>query len=410
MFRIWIYLSFKNFLKSIFLKKTLSKVRFIEKYLEGQSKKKYSHLFSQCRIAFYFILCFLKKNTKKNEIIFCAYNLPEMINIAKNLGLKIKFYDLNYETGSAKIQDIKKKISKKTLAVVLTNMFNNYSEAKKIKDILKRKKITLIEDNAIYFDNFSLRNGKKYYSGSVGDFSVYSFNIMKNISSFYGGAASSNNKKFKRFCEQQEKKLNNFFLLILIKQILIFFVLKIMSIKSFYKYFFKYFIFLSHKFNINFLLKLYYPSMKNINLKFPKYYFSKISPLSINATYLQLKDKKRRNEIFNYRKQIHKYYFKKLSNLSKTKIKIIKKNDPNYQNYLDFPVLVKEKDKLNLYLLKNGIEARLKHYYNCGKIFKDNILYKNAERYEKELICFPAHIKTKNSYIDNIEVKLNKYY
>ena len=31
-------------------------------------------------------------------------------------------------------------------------------------------------------------------------------------------------------------------------------------------------------------------------------------------------------------------------------------------------------------------------------------------RYEKELICFPAHIKTKNSYIDFIETKLRNYY
>ena len=45
-------------------------------------------------------------------------------------------------------------------------------------------------------------------------------------------------------------------------------------------------------------------------------------------------------------------------------------DNTEYQNYLDFPVLVKEKDKLNFYLLKNGIEARLKHYYNCGKILK----------------------------------------
>ena len=42
----------------------------------------------------------------------------------------------------------------------------------------------MIEDNAIYFDNFSKNKNKKYFSGSLGDYSIYSFNIMKNISSF----------------------------------------------------------------------------------------------------------------------------------------------------------------------------------------------------------------------------------
>ena len=93
------------------------------------------------------------KNKSKNEIILCAYNLPEMINVAKNLGLKIRYYDLNYTNGSPKIKDIQKKISKKTLAVVLTNMFNTYKDAEKIKRILKKNKIPLIEDNAIYYGN-----------------------------------------------------------------------------------------------------------------------------------------------------------------------------------------------------------------------------------------------------------------
>ena len=43
-----------------------------------------------------------------------------------------------------------KKINNKTLVAVITNIFNNYQETK-IKDICKKNKIPLIEDNAIYF-------------------------------------------------------------------------------------------------------------------------------------------------------------------------------------------------------------------------------------------------------------------
>ena len=46
---------------------------------------------------------------------------------------------------------------------------------------------------------------KKYFSGSLGDYSIYSFNIMKNISSFYGGALSTNNHEFTQFYFREEK-------------------------------------------------------------------------------------------------------------------------------------------------------------------------------------------------------------
>ena len=39
-------------------------------------------------------------------------------------------------------------------------MFNTYKDAEKIKRILKKNKIPLIEDNAIYFDNYTIKNGK----------------------------------------------------------------------------------------------------------------------------------------------------------------------------------------------------------------------------------------------------------
>ena len=145
MFRIWIYLNIKYFFKALFNSNNFNnRKKFINKYISKQSKKKYSALFSQCRVAFYFILKFLMSKSNKNEIIFCAYNLPEMVNIAENLKLKVKFYDLSKETGNLNVNQIKKNISKKTLAVVLTNMFNNYKDTKKIKTITSKYKVPLI--------------------------------------------------------------------------------------------------------------------------------------------------------------------------------------------------------------------------------------------------------------------------
>ena len=331
-------------------------------------------MFSQCRVAFLFILKFLKNKNKnyKNEIVFCSYNLPEMINIALNLKLKVKFCDLDHKSGLINHSQVKKQVSNKTLAIVMTNMFNDYKNSKKIKLISKKNNIPLIEDNAIYFDNFSEINNKKIFSGSLGDYSIYSFNIMKNISSFYGGALSTNNKDFKHFYLEEKKKLKNFPILPLAKQILVFFVLKIMSINKLYKYLFRFIIKYTHKYKLKYLLELFYPSLKSINEKLPKYYFSKISQISINATYLQIKDLEK-NKIFKIRKRNHKLYSKILKKIKSKNFKLIRKTDENYQNFLDFPILVKRKEDLNKFLLSHGIEIRLKHYYNCAKMFKKKL-------------------------------------
>ena len=411
MFRIWLYLKFSSFFSNFFLRKDLNKKKdFIKKILSKQSKKKYSFLFSQCRVGFLFILKFLKKKNKKREIIFCSYNLPEMVNIATNLKLKVQFCDLNYETGSIDLKQLKRKVSSKTLAIVLTNMFNSYEISKEIKKIAKKSKITLIEDNAIYFDNFHKKNNKKYFSGELGDFTIYSFNIMKNISSLFGGAVSSQDKNFIKYCKEENNKMKKFYGSILFKQIVIFFILKVMSLKILYKYLFLHMIKFVHKYEIRSVLKIFYPSLKSVNLNFPKYYYSQISDLSSLLTYTQLKNLHRRKRLFELRKMKNEYYFKKLSKIKNKKFELIRFTDQNYQNFLDFPILVKNKKSLNNYLLKKGIEVRFKHYYNCQKLFKAGNKCINAERYEKELICLPNHPKISLSYIDSIVKNIEVYH
>ena len=86
-------------------------------------------------------------------------------------------------------------------------MFNSFEQSKEIKKICNKKKVYLIEDNAIYFDNYKSKNKKKIFSGSIGDFSIFSFNIMKNISALYGGAVASNISDFHNYLEDKYKAL-----------------------------------------------------------------------------------------------------------------------------------------------------------------------------------------------------------
>ena len=366
-FRIHIYLNILKFFKSFFFTIDNKKNHLkIENILKKNSNKKFSLLTSQCRISFLILLQYFKKKfTKKSEIIFLAYILPEMINIAKNLNFKIVFSDLDYKTGFFNLKKLKKKINNKTIAIVQTNMFNSYEESLKLKRICSAKKVFLIEDNAIYFDNYKKSKNFKKYSGELGDFTLYSFNLMKNISALYGGAITSNNRDFNTYSRNELDKFSTFPRLILLKQIFIFFVLKILAINLLYKYLFFKIIKYTHVNNFSFLLKIFYPSLKFKVISFPKYYFTKISSLSKKLILFQLIDSKKRNFNHQTRKIKNIYYYKKLYKEKIKQIYLIKISDFNYQNFIDFPVLVKNRSKLNIFLLKNGIETRLYYYKNC---------------------------------------------
>ena len=66
-----------------------------------------------------------------------SYNLAEMVNICESLGLKVIFPKLN-ENIFLSSKDVKKHINKKTLAVVVTNIFNSPKDLNNIKKICKK--------------------------------------------------------------------------------------------------------------------------------------------------------------------------------------------------------------------------------------------------------------------------------
>ena len=407
-FRIKIYLQFKEFISSIFNKDF--NFKRIDKILLNQSNKKFLTYTSQLRTGFLLILKFLKiKYKKKNEIILMSYNLKEMINIPSRLNLKIIFCDIDFKTGCLNIKELQRKINKKTLCIVLTNIFSDYKSCEKIRQICKRKKIPLIEDNAIYFDNF-IQKDKKYFSGSFGDYSLHSFNLMKNISGLYGGCISYNNPDFKNFCLGIFRKNIKFPVTLYLRQIIIFVCLKTFSLNFFYKNLFYYLFYFALQYKISFIQNLIYPSLRFKNNQIPNYYLSSINNFTKKLIYYQLKDFKRRKKNHDIRKINNKYYYNKFRKLSSKNLFIFPIKDFNFQNYLEFPVLFKKKEKIHKYLMSKGFDLKKIHYFNCSKEFKNKYKCYNSERIEKEILCLPNHEKINNYYIDNLINEIKIFY
>ena len=87
--------------------------------------------------------------------------------------------------------DLKKKISKKTKAVILVHMLGISPEMDEIIRICKKKNISIIEDTA--WGCGGVYGNKKL--GTIGRMGTYSFDFAKSITTGEGGMISFNNKK-----------------------------------------------------------------------------------------------------------------------------------------------------------------------------------------------------------------------
>ncbi|WP_415284872.1 DegT/DnrJ/EryC1/StrS family aminotransferase [Candidatus Pelagibacter sp. Uisw_130] len=106
-------------------------------------------------------------------------------------GLKPVFVDIDPLTLNIDINDLKKKVTKKTKVIFCVHVLGNSSDVSEIKKIAKLRKLILIEDTCESLGS-KLKNKNL---GTFGDFGTFSFYYSHQISSGEGGMVICNNKK-----------------------------------------------------------------------------------------------------------------------------------------------------------------------------------------------------------------------
>ena len=125
------------------------------------------------------------------------------------------FADVDINSRNITAEEIKEKITKKTIAVIVVHFAGLPCEMDEIVKITKSRKIHLIEDSAETLG----ATWKKKYTGSFGT-GCFSFFPTKNITTTEGGMLTTNNKKsyitddctnihYKTDLKLAEKNLNN---------------------------------------------------------------------------------------------------------------------------------------------------------------------------------------------------------
>ncbi len=124
------------------------------------------------------------------EIIFPAFTFPVMPMVAKMLGYKPVFCDVDPVTFNSGPGQIEPLINERTGAVLATHLFGQPCAIREIAALTKKRNIRLMEDCA---HALGVRvNGRSV--GTFGDIGIYSFAEGKNMPCFGGGAIATSDE------------------------------------------------------------------------------------------------------------------------------------------------------------------------------------------------------------------------
>jgi dTDP-4-amino-4,6-dideoxygalactose transaminase len=267
-----------------------------------------------------------------------------------NAGLKPVLVDINFDTPLINIDQIKKKITKKTKAIIPVHLYGSVVDIELLKKNIS-KKIFIIDDCA-QAHGAKFKNKKRVGGGNMSDISTFSLYPGKNLGA-YGdaGIITTNSLKFR-------ERIN-----------------KIKNIGSSRKF--------DHE-TIGFNNRLD----------------------TIQASILI--HKLGRLKILNKKRVlISNIYSKKISN---PKIKLIKYS--RFAVYHQFVIRVKNRNNFINYMKKNKIGLHYPHTINQMKFYKKNfkkIKFPNAEILAKECVSLPIDPMLKNNEINYIVKIINNF-
>ena len=299
------------------------------------------------------ILINLKKN---DEVIMPSYTFTSTANAVLLRGAKPVFADINLRDANLNIDSVKKKINKKTKAIIVVHYGGNSCDMKEFVKIKKKYNLFLIEDCAHSFSG----KYKNKYLGTIGDFGTFSFHETKNLVGGQCGALCVNNLKFSRRAKILLDKGTDRSLI-------------------------------TNK-------KKYY-SWKDIGSEY------RSAELPAALLYSQLK---KLETIQKIRKAIWEKYFNSLNKKNSKNFKILEFDKTNKSSYHIFALVFKDlktRDKFILFMKKRNIFCHF-HYYplhksSYGKKFKRASMI-NTEKLYNGLVRLPIYPSIKYSEIKSI--------
>jgi len=126
-----------------------------------------------------------------DEVIVPAMTFIATVNPIVYVGAKPVFADVNAKTWNIDPEEVEKKITGKTKAILPVHLYGNPCDMKGIMDVAKRKGLYIIEDAT----ESLCAKYKGRQTGTFGDFGCFSFNGNKMITTGGGGMLAARDKR-----------------------------------------------------------------------------------------------------------------------------------------------------------------------------------------------------------------------
>ena len=133
-------------------------------------------------------VCNIKKG---DEILVASFNCLSSTTSIVNIGAKPVWVDLNKNYPEMSLRDCKKKVNKKTKALILYHVAGYPSETSKFKNFCKKNNLIFIED----INNSFGSKIDGFHVGENSDYSILSFYPNRQLSSINGAAVVCSDHK-----------------------------------------------------------------------------------------------------------------------------------------------------------------------------------------------------------------------
>jgi perosamine synthetase len=177
-------------LKSDFLT-TGPKAREFEEIVADYVGAKYAVAFANGTAALHGA-CYAAGVQPGDEVITTPITFAASSNSVLYMGAKPVFADINKDTFNIDVEEIAKKITDKTKAIIPVDYTGQAVDLDAIKDLVKGTDIVVIEDSAHAL-------GTKYKGtpvGGIADMTEFSFHPVKTITTGEGGIITTNSKEY----------------------------------------------------------------------------------------------------------------------------------------------------------------------------------------------------------------------
>ncbi len=166
------------------------KVAKFEEELAKYLGVKYVVTTNSCTAAFHILLMALDIQ-EGDEVITPALTFASLGNILVHLKAKPVFVDVNRDTLTLDLDDVKRKITNKTRFIVPNDYAGLPADIDGLRNIIGESPITIVGDAATSFG----ANYKNKKVGAAADYTCFSFYPTKNITTIEGGAISTNSEE-----------------------------------------------------------------------------------------------------------------------------------------------------------------------------------------------------------------------